>query len=333
MQTLRYLSTRHPDPPIQQNTENTETIVWTTRRRSWLDFKLDEELVARVRDQREVEWEGMQCYIDCADQCLMTTLRRMLDDETLTGDAATDRCGKCCNCVGRSIVPTRSSQRLAEDAVSFFKQRTISFPCKTVVPSGFDFASSGLRLVADSLVEGEAAPLLHISEPYRAENGLALSNWMDVGWGIKVHDDKKNKQLSDELVKALANAIRSQPFWQQFARTGWVTCVPSKAHRKLVPDFAYRLAANLNLKLKKVIVHKDDNHEPQKTRKNNHHRCYNLDGTFKVKEQVRLPRGPVLLVDDIVRSTWTVTVIAALLRQAGSGKVFPVALARIGTED
>lgn len=37
--------------------------------------------------------------------------------------------------------------------------------------------------------------------------------------------------------------------------------------------------------------------------------------------------GPVLLVDDTVDSRWTFTVIAALLRGAGSGPVFPFALA------
>jgi ATP-dependent DNA helicase RecQ len=35
----------------------------------------------------------------------------------------------------------------------------------------------------------------------------------------------------------------------------------------------------------------------------------------------------VLLIDDMVDSRWTMTVIAALLRQAGSEPVFPVALA------
>ena len=39
------------------------------------------------------------------------------------------------------------------------------------------------------------------------------------------------------------------------------------------------------------------------------------------------PRGPVLLVDDIVDSRWTLTICAVLLREAGSGPVFPVALA------
>ena len=35
----------------------------------------------------------------------------------------------------------------------------------------------------------------------------------------------------------------------------------------------------------------------------------------------------MLLVDDIVDSRWTFTVIAALLRDAGAGRVFPIALA------
>jgi ATP-dependent DNA helicase RecQ len=33
------------------------------------------------------------------------------------------------------------------------------------------------------------------------------------------------------------------------------------------------------------------------------------------------------VVDDVIDSGWTVTVLAALLRRAGSGPVFPVALA------
>ena len=37
--------------------------------------------------------------------------------------------------------------------------------------------------------------------------------------------------------------------------------------------------------------------------------------------------APVLLVDDIVDSRWSMTVCAMLLRQAGSGPVYPFALA------
>jgi ATP-dependent DNA helicase RecQ len=43
-----------------------------------------------------------------------------------------------------------------------------------------------------------------------------------------------------------------------------------------------------------------------------------------------VPTGPVLLLDDIVDSGWTLTIAAYLLRSAGSGKVFPMALSRAG---
>jgi ATP-dependent DNA helicase RecQ len=37
-----------------------------------------------------------------------------------------------------------------------------------------------------------------------------------------------------------------------------------------------------------------------------------------------LPGGPVLLVDDVARSGWTVTVAGALLRDGGAGPVLPL---------
>lgn len=46
---------------------------------------------------------------------------------------------------------------------------------------------------------------------------------------------------------------------------------------------------------------------------------------FEVSGEV--PPGPVLLVDDMVDSRWTLTVVGSILREAGSGPVFPFALA------
>ena len=45
-----------------------------------------------------------------------------------------------------------------------------------------------------------------------------------------------------------------------------------------------------------------------------------------------LPGGPVLLVDDMVDSRWTLTVVAWLLRSNGSGEVWPLALALAGQD-
>src|SRR5690606_31215836 len=101
------------------------------------------------------------------------------------------------------------------------------------------------------------------------------------------------------------------------------TCVPSLNHPNLVPDFAQRLADALGLPFEPVVKKVKEN-EPQKVQQNRFHQCRNLDGVFGIDGPV--PTGPVLLVDDVVDSAWTLTIAAALLRRAGSGPVWPCAL-------
>ena len=52
----------------------------------------------------------------------------------------------------------------------------------------------------------------------------------------------------------------------------------------------------------------------------------NVDGSLAISREP-MPAGPVLLVDDMVDSRWTMAVAAWLLRSNGSGKVWPLALA------
>ena len=98
----------------------------------------------------------------------------------------------------------------------------------------------------------------------------------------------------------------------------------------MVLDFARRLSKKLDLDFVDAIVKLRDN-EPQKLQQNSFHQCRNLDGAFGIRQGI--PDGPVLLVDDIIDSRWTVTVLAALLRQSGSGPVYPMALATTSSED
>ena len=57
---------------------------------------------------------------------------------------------------------------------------------------------------------------------------------------------------------------------------------------------------------------------------NSAQQALNLDDSMQIDGAV--PVGPVLLVDDIVRSRWTMTVAAWLLRKSGSAEVWPLAL-------
>lgn len=118
--------------------------------------------------------------------------------------------------------------------------------------------------------------------------------------------------------------------WQPEPAPAWVTCIPSRNHPKLVPDFSRRLAGRLGLPFLPAISKLRDNQQ-QKFQQNRYHQCNNLDGVFGI--DTPLPAGPVLLVDDMVDSAWTLTVAAILLRQAGCPAVFPVALAATSDGD
>jgi len=120
--------------------------------------------------------------------------------------------------------------------------------------------------------------------------------------------------------------------WQPKPFPTWVTCVTSLRSPELVPDFAQRLADKLGLPFVQVI-RKIRPTRPQKEMSNSYHQSYNLEGAFEVDRWEGMS-GSMFLVDDLVDSRWTFTVIAALLRHAGSGTVFPLALAlnSLGTE-
>jgi ATP-dependent DNA helicase RecQ len=92
-----------------------------------------------------------------------------------------------------------------------------------------------------------------------------------------------------------------------------------------VPQFARKVTAKLTLPFREVIT-KVRHNALQKLQNNSYHQCRNLDGVFNVIDQQILPT-PVLLIDDVVDSGWTLTVAGALLRRASCTKVYPMALA------
>jgi ATP-dependent DNA helicase RecQ len=161
----------------------------------------------------------------------------------------------------------------------------------------------------------------NLAESSRAETGRILSRWGDAGWGQAVAEDKHKGHFRDDLVVAVAEMIRDR--WRPDPAPTWVTCIPSRKHPTLVPGFSKRLAARLGIPFVPAVAKVKDN-APQKEQQNRFHQCRNLDGVFAINGKV--PDGAVLLVDDVVDSAWTLTVAAALLRLAGSGPVWPLAL-------
>jgi len=290
-QALKYLSVENPAPVIRQGSR------WS---RTPVPYRLDHGRIQRLTEKRELEWQEVQRYVD-TKECLMAYLGRALDDPHAS------KCGKCANCREKSVVPIGLDSGLIQRALLFLKQSYLLVEPRIRIPKGAFIAYD---------LGGNIPPKL------RAEVGRVLSRWGDAGWGRLVADDKHTGCFRGELVDAAAEMVLHR--WRPEPFPEWVTCVPSLRHPELVPDFAKRLAAILGLPFKDVVSKIKDN-EPQKLQNNSSHQCRNLDGAFAIKKGVA--GTPVLLVDDLVDSRWTVTVIAALLRQAGSGPVFPVALA------
>jgi len=135
---------------------------------------------------------------------------------------------------------------------------------------------------------------------------------------------KAEGRFADDLVTASAELIQTR--WKMESLPSWVTCIPSTRHPDLVPDFAMRLAAMLGIPFRPVLI-KTRHTEEQKGMENRYHQCHNLDGAFAVEDSGPEFAGPVLLVDDVFDSGWTLTLAVALLRQAGSGPVYPYTLA------
>src|SRR5207249_6307422 len=126
----------------------------------------------------------------------------------------------------------------------------------------------------------------------------------------------------DELVRAAARLVET---WGPDPAPEWVTCVPSANHPHLVVDLARRLADALGLPFRDAVRRVRPG-SPQKEMENSVQQLRNVHGAFSVDQP--LPAGPVLLVDDIHDSRWTLTVVGAELRAAGSGPVYPFTLAR-----
>ncbi len=166
-------------------------------------------------------------------------------------------------------------------------------------------------------------PRKMIPPELRAEPGRALCHWKDAGWGRLVQSGKYGEgRFSDELVDACVELLRR---WHLDPAPQWVTCIPSLRHPELVPDLAERLAAALGLPFRPILI-KTENRPEQKKMENSAQQVANVWGSLALGDSP--PTEPVLLVDDIVDSRWTLAVAARLLRSGGSGEVWPLALAQ-----
>jgi len=248
--------------------------------------------VAAVTEQRRREQQAMVDYTTTSE-CLFRFLRRQLDDPEA------EPCGRCANCAGPAL-PDAVDGPLLKAALAFLRLLHLRIEPRRQWPTGADGPS--LR-------------------DFGVEEGRALARWGDPGVAEMVRLGKyRDGRFHDDLLEALIAMIEQ---WRPDPTPTWLTYVPALGGGGVVADLAERLAGRLGLPCLAAMT-KARPTSKQKIMQNSYQQVINLQGAFAVGEV--LP-GPVLLLDDMVDSRWTFTVVGSLLREAGCGPVYPVALA------
>ncbi len=250
----------------------------------------DEAWVAGVLEARRRELASMRAYVE-TDGCRMAFLGRLLNDP-----AAAD-CGHCANDGGRRW-PRTVSPELVQEAVTFLRRDVRAIEPRKQWPEGARIATP-------------------------SEIGRALCILGDPGWGRDVARAlEERRPFDDHLAGAAFEVIRGR--WRPSPMPEWVTCVPSASRPGQVEAFAERLATKLGLPMIPCVTGVGG--EPQARMQNSAQQAANAKARLGVVAR-GVRDGPVLLVDDLVDSRWTLTVAGSLLRDAGAGPVYPFALA------
>ncbi|HSP27534.1 MAG TPA: RecQ family ATP-dependent DNA helicase [Ilumatobacteraceae bacterium] len=273
-----------------------ERVTGTSYQRTLQTWTYPASRIEAVTAARRHEQASMVDYFHTTD-CRMRFIANLLDDPM------TNECGICDNCTGDTTVHHPAVELVAA-AERFLQNRPIEFTPRKMYLD----ADTGARK--------------KIPVDQQIADGRVLAAWGDAGWGQLVRTGKLDVgRFDDRLVDALVELMGE---WSPAPAPEWVTCVPSTRHPELVVDLAQRVAAALGLPFEPVLSRVDER-PPQREQRNSAHQQFNVEGAFAVSGS--LLDGPVLLVDDLVDSGWTLTETGRLLRRAGADLVYPMALA------
>jgi ATP-dependent DNA helicase RecQ len=151
--------------------------------------------------------------------------------------------------------------------------------------------------------------------------GRALAFADDPAWGdvlrvLWLRDAPAPPEVLDGLIQAL---VRWSASWE---RPVAVVAMPSRRFPLLVSSLAEHVARVGRLPLVEAL---EVSGPPPTAEAASAVRARDLLARTTVRDGVSF-EGPVLLVDDTVRTRWTVTVASALLADAGASQVMPLAV-------
>ncbi|QJY50670.1 RecQ family ATP-dependent DNA helicase [Pseudonocardia broussonetiae] len=295
---------------------------WVATGRDWV---YDEERHRRIAQARKAEQQAMLDYL-ATDRCRLVFLREQLDDP---GAAP---CGRCDVCAGTAW-STDVDAGAAEAAAERIARPGVEVAPRKQWPTGMaelDVPASG-KIPAGEL----------------AGTGRVIGRLSDIGWGTRLRelldptppaDDEFGPDVDPETGEAVSGTdlpvpkdvldavVRVLAGWGWEERPVGVVGIGSRTRPHQLEHLARRISEIGRLPLLGTLV-------PAGPRPGAHaNSAQRLAAVWHGFEEpsFALPDGPVLLVDDLIDSGWTMTVAARLLRRAGAGSVLPFALAQSG---
>ena len=283
----------------------------STWRRTALPWEYETERYAQLAAARRSEQDAMRRY-QASQMCRLRFLREQLDDPE-----ASD-CGRCDNCAAQSnsgllnpggaAVPTETATAAA---VQFLRDVTVPIEPRKPWPRGLE-ARRG-----------------NIPPGSRPQVGRALAFGTDPGWSEVVAPlfSAADAPPSAELLAGLAAVLKAWP-WQH--RPTWITWVPSRSRPVLVEGLARGLGKLGKLTVLNAVQRLRVDAPPQDNMQNSSTQAANVIDAFSFGQPngQPFPAGPCLVLDDSLRSGWTMTLAAEGLLAAGASEVLPLVLWR-----
>jgi len=279
---------------------------WVSTGEPWV---YDADRYARIAAAREAEQQSMLDYEllpSGTAGCRMEFLQRALDDDTAVP------CGRCDNCAGAWYPSDVASDATATAAKSLDRVGVVVEP-RAQWPNGMD--RLGVAAKGNIPLGDRVAP------------GRALARLTDLGWGGTLRDTFASGVADAPASAAMVAAcVRVLADWGWDERPVAVVSVPSRRHPLLIDSVARGLGAAGRLPYLGALSW--ENGGP--TGEAGGNSAYRLSSVWERfgTAGLEIPQGsPVLLVDDLVDSRWTVTAVGRELRRAGASAVLPFVLA------
>ncbi|TLS47500.1 RecQ family ATP-dependent DNA helicase [Streptomyces montanus] len=282
----------------------------------------DTERYAWVAKQRSTEQQAMRDYVSTTS-CRMEFLRQQLDDE---GAAP---CERCDNCTGPRFTDSVSPTAL-DSARGELGRAGVEVEPRKMWPTGLPAVGVNLK---GRIPVGE-----------QAASGRALGRLSDIGWGNRLRPilapQAPDGPVPDDVAKAVVGVLAD---WAK-GPGGWASGNPdaqprpvgvitmaSHSRPRLIQSLGARIAEVGRLPLLGSLEYAAEAAAAHVSRSNSAQRLKALDGALTVPtalaETLAQAQGPVLLVDDMTETGWTLAVATRMLRRAGAQAVLPLVLA------